>query len=315
MNESQSLPVFTDGACSGNPGPGGWAWVTSDGAFDSGGEVQTTNQRMELRAVLEAVRALEGALAIHSDSTYVVNCFNDRWFEGWLKRGWRNSQKKPVANKDLWEPLIEIYLQREQELTFTWVKGHSGNKLNEQADLLAVEAREAIQATLGGGSGSANGSASTTDEPSGPLDPEAPWPLERAIAVFGPKELDDELRSGVEVFIDGLDPDYDIIVSGLRRGAELETAEMALARRVPVAVVLPYANPAVGWGADDLRRFDAVQRGASWIVNLELEQGPTKALAARDSWMEQAVVGAVVVADDQRADRLESAGLGVATVE
>ena len=112
------IDVYTDGACSGNPGPGGWAWATRDGRQGSGGEPNTTNQRMELRAMLEALRHLEGPLVVHSDSTYVVNCFNDRWYEGWLARSWRNSQRKPVANRDLWEPLVELYLDRADEVRF-----------------------------------------------------------------------------------------------------------------------------------------------------------------------------------------------------
>ncbi len=132
--------VYTDGACRGNPGPGGWGWVVPDGPSGSGGEPQTTNQRMELTAVLEAVRSLDGPLEIHSDSTYVVNCFRDRWWEGWIRRGWRNSQKKPVANRDLWEPLIELVLAR--SIAFHWVKGHAGNRWNDEADRLATEAAD-----------------------------------------------------------------------------------------------------------------------------------------------------------------------------
>ncbi|MXW59792.1 MAG: ribonuclease HI [Acidimicrobiia bacterium] len=132
--------VYTDGACRGNPGPGGWAWVVPDGQSASGGAPQTTNQRMELNAVLEAVRSVEGPLEVFSDSTYVVNCFRDRWWEGWIRRGWRNSQKKPVANRDLWEPLIELVLARDIE--FVWVKGHSGNRWNDEADRLATEAAD-----------------------------------------------------------------------------------------------------------------------------------------------------------------------------
>lgn len=132
--------VYTDGACRGNPGPGGWAWVVPNGQSASGGAPQTTNQRMELNAVLEAVRSVEGALEVFSDSTYVVNCFRDRWWEGWIRRGWRNSQKKPVANRDLWEPLIELVLARDIE--FVWVKGHSGNRWNDEADRLATEAAD-----------------------------------------------------------------------------------------------------------------------------------------------------------------------------
>ena len=85
--------------------------------------------------MLEAVRANEGPLEIISDSTYVVNCFRDRWWEGWLRRNWLNSQKKPVANRDLWEPLIAEV--RPRDIEFTWVKGHAGNPGNEEADALA----------------------------------------------------------------------------------------------------------------------------------------------------------------------------------
>ena len=131
--------VYTDGACSGNPGPGGWAWVVPDGEFAAGSDLATTNQRMELKAALEAVKAFQGEIIIFSDSTYVVNCFRDRWWEGWLRRGWVNSAKKPVKNRDLWEPLIEIYRERDK-ISFSWVKGHSGDRWNDEADRLAVQA-------------------------------------------------------------------------------------------------------------------------------------------------------------------------------
>lgn len=132
--------VFTDGACAGNPGPGGWAWaVAPDGIVcGSGGEAHSTNQRMEVQAVLEALRALPGELTIVSDSTYVVKCFNDKWWVKWERNGWRNSQKQPVANTDLWKPLIELV--KERQPTFRWVKGHSGNRMNDLVDQLAVAA-------------------------------------------------------------------------------------------------------------------------------------------------------------------------------
>jgi len=136
--ESARTVVYTDGACSGNPGPGGWAWVIPGGRFRSGADRHTTNQRMELAAALDAVRNIEGPLEIVSDSTYVVNCFRNSWWEGWLRRGWTNSKKQPVANRDLWEPLVEAY--RARSITFRWVKGHAGNRWNDLADRLAVEA-------------------------------------------------------------------------------------------------------------------------------------------------------------------------------
>jgi ribonuclease HI len=134
-----ALQVWTDGACSGNPGPGGWAWATEDGRQASGGAPQTTNQRMEIQAALEAVRALDGPLVVVSDSTYVVNCFRDRWWQGWLARGWLTSAKKPVANRDLWEPLVTTVRDR-GDVSFRWVKGHSGDPMNDLVDQLAVAA-------------------------------------------------------------------------------------------------------------------------------------------------------------------------------
>jgi ribonuclease HI len=134
-----AVSVFTDGACSGNPGPGGWAWALDLDTWASGSEATSTNQRMEIRAALEAVTALDGPLLVVSDSTYVVNCFRDGWWEGWLKRGWVNSQKKPVANRDLWEPLIRAVNAR-GDVAFHWVKGHSGHEMNDFVDRLAVTA-------------------------------------------------------------------------------------------------------------------------------------------------------------------------------
>lgn len=130
--------VYTDGACSGNPGPGGWAWVIPGGRYRSGSEPHTTNQRMELAAALDAVRTIDGAVEVVSDSAYVVNCFRQGWWKGWLTRGWINTKKQPVANRDLWEPLVDLY--RSRPITFRWVKGHGGNKWNDIADRLAVQA-------------------------------------------------------------------------------------------------------------------------------------------------------------------------------
>ena len=133
------MVVYTDGACLGNPGPGGWAWVVPDGPFGSGCDGKTTNQRMELTAALEAVRAFDCPLLVVSDSTYVVHCFRDGWWENWLRRGWLNKARKPVANRDLWEPLIDAYRARD-DVNFQWVKGHSGDRWNDEADRLAMEA-------------------------------------------------------------------------------------------------------------------------------------------------------------------------------
>ena len=132
--------VFTDGACAGNPGPGGWAWAIDETVHDAGFDPATTNQRMEIRAALEAVTALGGPVLVVSDSTYVVNCFRDGWWRGWLDRDWITSAKQPVANRDLWEPLIDA-VQTRGDIGFRWVKGHSGNRMNDYVDSLAVAAR------------------------------------------------------------------------------------------------------------------------------------------------------------------------------
>ncbi len=134
--------VYTDGACRGNPGPGGWAWAVAGGPCGSGGEPHTTNQRMEVLAVIEALRSLPGPVHVVSDSTYVVNCFRQKWWAGWRRRGWRNSQGKPVANRDLWESLLALALDDSRSVTFSWVKGHSGDKMNDLVDRLATEAAD-----------------------------------------------------------------------------------------------------------------------------------------------------------------------------
>jgi len=140
--------VYTDGACSGNPGPGGWAWVVPDGPFAAGFAPRTTNQRMELTATLEAVRRFDEPVTVVSDSTYVVYCFRDGWWEKWLRKGWVNAKKEPVANRDLWEPLVVAVVER-GDVSFEWVKGHSGDRWNDVADRLAVEAGN-LQVELSG---------------------------------------------------------------------------------------------------------------------------------------------------------------------
>ncbi|MEQ8436749.1 MAG: ribonuclease H [Ilumatobacter fluminis] len=143
--DDSTIIVYTDGACSGNPGPGGWGWaVAPDGEpHGSGGDDRTTNQRMELQAVLEALRALgvgseAGHVEVVSDSTYVVNCFRDGWWKNWRRNGWKNSKKQPVANADIWEPLVDLV--ESGDVTFRWVKGHSGDPMNDRVDALAVAA-------------------------------------------------------------------------------------------------------------------------------------------------------------------------------
>jgi ribonuclease HI len=135
--------IHTDGACRGNPGPGGWAWAEGTARFASGAEAHTTNQRMEVRAAIEALRSTpDGAVEIVSDSSYVVKCFNDKWYVGWRRRGWKNSQGQPVANRDLWEELFDLALDGDRQVIFTWVKGHAGDPMNEFVDDLATLAAD-----------------------------------------------------------------------------------------------------------------------------------------------------------------------------
>lgn len=148
MSGDEPTIVYTDGSSLGNPGPGGWAWVVPDGPYASGAEANTTNQRMEVTAVLEVLQAIDGPITVFSDSTYVVNCFKNRWYDGWFRRGWKNSQGKAVANQDLWKPLLDLYRGR-RGITFRWVKGHSGDTMNDMADELAVNAAKTQKGTSG----------------------------------------------------------------------------------------------------------------------------------------------------------------------
>ncbi len=172
-----SQVVYTDGACRGNPGPGGWAWALDDRHWMSGVEAQSTNQRMEIMAAYQAVRHLPGPLEVRSDSTYVVKCFNDRWYRGWLARGWRNSQKQAVANRDLWEPFIELVLAR-GDVRFTWVKGHGTDRMNQLVDRLAVEASRTQRGASAGVDeqlAMASAAARTAPSPSDPaVEPSTP---------------------------------------------------------------------------------------------------------------------------------------------
>ena len=144
MRNQKRFVLYTDGACLGNPGPGGWAYVLiSDGeeVEGSGGDSDTTNQRMEVTAVLKALEQLEApsTVEIWSDSKYVTDGINE-WMDGWVAKGWKNSKKKPVANQDLWKPIAK--LREKHTLTTNWLKGHAGHPENERCDELA--SREAL---------------------------------------------------------------------------------------------------------------------------------------------------------------------------
>ncbi len=312
--------VFTDGACLGNPGPGGWAWAVPGGRFASGAEAHTTNQRMEIHAVLDAVRTLDGPLEVVSDSTYVVNCFRDRWWEAWLARGWVNSAKKPVANRDLWEPLIEAVRAEPGRVRFRWVKGHSGDVSNDLVDRLAVEAARTQQSRAGTGTPTDLGAA---DDPTGagtrrastPAGPDPRLPVGHLVAVTGhrPPELggydaDNPVAAKVrdklaEVLAAKrqLHPDL-VVLTGLGLGAEQLAAEAAVAADVPFVAVLPYPDPGAMWPGDSRRTFrQLLDRAVSTIV-VQDKSPATKQLAGaalrrRDQWIARHASEAIVVWD------------------
>jgi ribonuclease HI len=144
LRTGKSVEIFTDGACSGNPGPGGWGAILRwDGTERelSGGAAETTNNRMELTAAIEALRALRRAVRVdlYTDSVYVKDGIT-KWIHGWKAKGWKTAAKKPVKNQDLWRALDEALA--EHEVTWHWVKGHAGHPENERADALARAALE-----------------------------------------------------------------------------------------------------------------------------------------------------------------------------
>ena len=138
----KQVTIYTDGACSGNPGPGGWGAILSYGGHEkelSGGQRETTNNRMELTAVISALKALKEPcqVALYSDSRYVIDALSKGWVYGWQKNGWKKSDKKPALNVDLWEELLPLI--RLHKMEYHWVRGHSDNEKNERCDRLAVE--------------------------------------------------------------------------------------------------------------------------------------------------------------------------------
>ncbi|MBC8523207.1 ribonuclease HI [PVC group bacterium] len=139
MTKIPQYELFTDGACIGNPGPGGWAYILrscEDEIVCSGSEQDTTNQRMEVTAVLRALESIEvsSRVDIYADSQYVTKGLTE-WMDGWIKNNWKNAAKKPVKNQDLWKPLAE--LRKMHKITTHWVKGHDGHPENEQCDTIA----------------------------------------------------------------------------------------------------------------------------------------------------------------------------------
>ena len=137
----KTVTLYTDGACSGNPGPGGWGAILSYNGAEkelSGGEANTTNNRMELLAVISGLEALKETcrVELYSDSKYVIDGLSKGWAASWRKNGWRKADKKPALNPDLWERLLQ--LTEKHQLSYHWVKGHADNPYNNRCDQLAV---------------------------------------------------------------------------------------------------------------------------------------------------------------------------------
>jgi ribonuclease HI len=303
--------VYTDGACLGNPGPGGWAWAVPGGAFASGAAPATTNQRMEIQAALEAVTALDGPLCVVSDSTYVVNCFRDRWWEGWLARGWTNKAKKPVANRDLWEPLIREVRADPGRVAFRWVKGHGGDPFNDLVDRLAVEAARTQAGRAGDGPPASLGAA---DAPGagGEVDPRLP--AGRLVAVvghkppalggYGPNPVADGVRAKLAEILAAkreVAPDL-VVLTGLGLGAEQLAAEAAAAAGVPYVAVFPYPDPGSQWPPASQKALEELAGGAHSTVVLSAKAPATKALAGaalrrRDAWLARHAHEALAVWD------------------
>jgi ribonuclease HI len=296
-----------------------------DGPFASGSADHTTNQRMEITAAARAVEALPGPLEIVSDSTYVVNCFEKRWWEGWQRRDWKNSKKEPVANRDLWEPFIERVLAR-GDVTFRWVKGHGGDPWNDLADRLAVEAADRQEGRSGEatptdvgpsdqrGRGGRAGAGAPAGRPAGA--PDDRLPPGRKLVVLGhrPPELGgydenptaaDVRRRLAEILEAKREVDDDLVVlTGLRLGAEMLGAEAARLANVPYVAVLPYPEPDSMWPPAARRRFEDLLEEAADTVLLQKKVPDSKArsgeaMRRRDAFLARNASEAVLVWDEE----------------
>jgi len=283
------------------------------GRFASGAAPATTNQRMEIQAALAAVRSIDGPLVVVSDSTYVVNCFRDRWWEGWIARGWLNKAKKPVANRDLWEPLIGAVRADPSRVTFRWVKGHGDDPFNDLVDRLAVEAARTQRGRTGEGPPADLGPA---DAPGAGADTDPRLPAGHLLAVAGhkPPELGgydanpvaDAVRAKLtEVLAAKREVDRDLVLlTGLGLGAEQLAAEAAAEAGVPYVAVLPYPDPDSLWPAASRKAFRSLVDGAQSSVLLQSKAPATRQLAGaalrrRDAWLARHAHEALAVWDGE----------------
>jgi uncharacterized phage-like protein YoqJ len=269
---------------------------------------------MEIAAVLDAVRTLDGPLEVVSDSTYVVNCFRDRWWEGWLRRGWTNSQKKPVANRDLWEPLIELVRARGAGvIRFTWVKGHSNDVMNDLVDRLAVEAAATQEARTGDSPPTALGPADSPRGRPGAADPRVPTGHKIVVGGHRPPELGGyepdnivarSVRRRLAEILDAkakLHPDL-VVLTGLGLGAEQLAADAARDAGLPYVAVLPYPEQESVWPPQSQSRYRQLLAGIEGEVLLSTSKPSSKQAAGqslnrRDAWLGRHADEAVVVWD------------------
>lgn len=333
MTDPEPLRVYTDGACSGNPGPGGWAWASSPEHCASGGEAATTNNRMELMAVLRAIEDNpDRPLVVVMDSTYVKDGL-EKWSHGWVRNGWVTKDRKPVKNKEIWVPLLEARDSRRPgtEVSFEWVKGHSGDVMNDLVDELAVVERDRHRAQVGPTPGAPGGGGKLADLPPEEQraerrrrDGRIPEGHLLLVVGHGPSDLggwdanpvSDRLRDQLAEIFAGyaaIEPDL-VVLTGLRPGAEQLAAEAAISADVPYVAVLPFPDPDRNLSADRRARFADLRGRAMRVVQLEKKvpadkEAFGKAMRRRDAWLTGAADQAVLVWDetDNRFDALFAA--------
>lgn len=325
----ERLRVYTDGACSGNPGPGGWAWASSPAHHDSGGDAATTNNKMELLAVLKAIEANPGPLTVVMDSTYVKDGLQ-KWSINWARNGWLTKAKEPVKNRELWEPLCALRDARAGELEFEWVKGHSGDAMNDLVDELAVAQRDRYREQLGPSAAAAQGGGAgkladlPPDEQRAERRRRDPRiPDGHLLAVLGltpdalggwdPNPTADSVRAKLRDVIAGhaaIHPDLRV-VTGVRPGAEQLGVEAAILADVPYVAVLAFPDQDRNLKPPSKARFADLVSRADEVVQLERKSPKDtdefrKAMRRRDVWLAAAVDQAILVWDerDDRLDRL-----------
>jgi uncharacterized phage-like protein YoqJ len=248
-----------------------------------------------------------------SDSTYVVNCFRDRWWEGWLARGWKTKAKQPVANRDLWEPLIDAVRADPERVGFRWVKGHGSDPVNDLVDRLAVEAARTQRERTGEGTPTDLGPA---DERRGEAvtgrGQQVPDGFRLVVSGHRPPDLggyeanptSDRVRTHLAALLAAvreLHPDV-VVLTGLGLGAEQMAAEAASAAGVPYVAVLPYPEQDALWPADTRRHYDRLLAGTQGQVLLQNRRPETRqqagaAIRRRDAWLARHADEAVVVWD------------------